>query len=45
MVESVVYEVVVKGEHDTGVKSESSYIGSTEDTFKQRLHAHKSEIK
>ena len=45
VVESVVYEALVKEEHDTDGKSETSYIGSTEGTFKQRLYAHKSDMK
>ena len=45
VVESVVYEALVKEEHDTDGKSETSYIGSTEGTFKQRLYAHRSDMK
>merc|ERR1712240_143445 len=45
VVESVVYEALIKEEHDTDGKSETSYIGSTEGTFKQRLYAHKSDMK
>ena len=45
VVESVVYEALVNEEHDTDRKTETSYIGSTEGTFKQRLYAHRSDMK
>ena len=36
---------MIKEEHDTGDISETSYVCNTEGTFKQRLYAHKSDLK